>query len=261
MDKKKSSPLHLADAHIHLHSPQLMPTLSRLLPAARVVGVQAWLSCSIDNESWEANKLIATQHQGVLIGYGFHPWYCERDAEAHLGQPPEQEIREHAAAIGEIGLDRHCSVPMELQERVFISQLELARHLQLPVALHSRGPWDRLFALLDRYPVQGIAHNFTGSLEMGQELVRRGFLLSFGGMITRSHIPKIRRTLQGLPRESLLLETDAPDLEPIGSPRPNLPRNLVINARRMAELLETDLDTVQRTTTANFRRLFPGAEL
>jgi TatD DNase family protein len=105
------------------------------------------------------------------------------------------------------------------QEHYFLAQLRLARHHGLPVLLHSRRGVDSVLKCLRsvgdrRSPWHGIAHAFNGSLQQAQAFIDLGFKLGFGGALTYERAKHLRRLAATLPMQSLVLETDAPDMPP-----------------------------------------------
>jgi TatD DNase family protein len=117
-------------------------------------------------------------------------------------------------AVGEIGLDYFLTeLDRQRQQALFEAQLELALAAQLPVILHVRKSHDVVLSTLRRIPVRGgICHAFNGSLQQAQQFIDLGFKLGFGGMLTYERSHKLRRLAQQLPLESIVLETDAPDM-------------------------------------------------
>jgi len=244
------------DSHIHLHSPVFRISLPDLLKRAYAEKIYGFLAACVDKNAWKINKQLAKEHAGVLPCFGIHPYCSENVAAKTIPAELEEDIRNHAVAIGEIGMDKYCGVDMERQKAVFELQLVLAERLRLPVVVHWRANWETAFALLDKFQVTGIFHAFSGSLEIASRLIEKGFYLSFGGSTTYDNAHRIFRTLENIPLQSILLETDAPDMAPSGRYFPNLPENLPVIAHRIAHIRGISIDELQQQTTANFFRLF-----
>jgi TatD DNase family protein len=120
-------------------------------------------------------------------------------------------------AIGEIGLDPEYVIPLEFQERAFREQLRLAVTMGLPVLIHCRRAFQRTLRILQQEGagrVGGIMHAYSGSPEMAREFIRLGFAISISGMVTRDRSLRLRKVVESLPLDDLVLETDAPDLTP-----------------------------------------------
>src|ERR1019366_2440147 len=165
-------------------------------------------------------------------------------------------LQQHqAVAVGEIGLDffiKHYD--QARQEYFFIEQLKLAREFDLPVLLHLRRAQDNVLKHLREHKVRGgIAHAFNGSRQQADEFIKLGFKLGFGGAMTYSRATRLRELAATLPLESIVLETDAPDIPPEFLERglPNEPRYLPVIAQTLAALRGLSLEEVARVTTEN----------
>jgi TatD DNase family protein len=102
-----------------------------------------------------------------------------------------------------------------LQARVLEAQLEMARRHSLPVIIHDREAHGDCFETVLRYPdVTGVFHSYSGSAEMARELCRRGWFLSFSGPLTFKNAERVREAARAVPKDRLLVETDAPYLAP-----------------------------------------------
>jgi TatD DNase family protein len=146
---------------------------------------------------------------------GFHPY--------NVGTADEQETLDKVSravkhprilAVGEIGLDKSITAPMELQMRIFEKQVEIAESANLPVMLHVVRSFNEMvgFMKANQPVVPMIVHGYNGSAQMAEELVKAGFMISFGEAITREH-STIIEALQRVPVEKLFLETDEGDMD------------------------------------------------
>jgi len=165
-------------------------------------------------------------------------------------------------AIGEIGLDHFQSrigspgvheEDLAQQEFFFVEQLKLARKYDLPVLLHIRRANDQVLKNLRRIRVPGgIAHAFNGSLQQAQEYLKLGFKLGFGGAFTYTRATNLRKLAAELPLESIVLETDGPDIPPewIAKQR-NEPAELPRIAATLADLRGIGVEVVATQTTKN----------
>ena len=171
----------------------------------------------------------AARYAGMYAAVGIHPGDCHYLPDARealdglvtmLGTAEDRKRRK-IVALGEIGLDYHFQqygeIPMDRQKEqyFFESQMELAERLDLPVIIHDREAHGDCFETVLRYPnVRGVFHSFSGSAEMAKELTRRGWYISFSGTLTFKNAERVRAAAQAVPRELLLVETDAPYLAP-----------------------------------------------
>lgn len=171
----------------------------------------------------------AARYEGMYAAVGIHPEDCHyiTDENAALDElrailgDRESRKRNKLVALGEIGLDYHYEnygeIPMDKakQARFFEAQMELARELDLPVIIHDREAHGDCFETVLRHPeVRGVFHSYSGSADMARELVRRGWYISFSGTLTFKNANRVREAASAVPRDRLLIETDAPYLAP-----------------------------------------------
>ena len=130
---------------------------------------------------------------------------------------PQRRRDDKIVAIGEAGLDYHWQpVNKELQMTFFEGQMEIARRTGLPVIIHDREAHGDCFETILRYPdVTGVFHCYSGSAEMARELVKRGWYIAFGGVVTFPTAHRVREAVSAVPLSHLLLETDCPYMAPV----------------------------------------------
>ena len=162
-------------------------------------------------------------------------------------------------AVGEIGLDYHYSdTDKEKQAFLFEKQMHLAEKFNLPVVIHDRDAHADVFDMILRHPnVRGILHSFSGSPEMAQELVRRGYYISFSGTLTFTNARKVADCARVLPHDRVLIETDAPYL----APHPlrgtlNDSSNLRYTNEKLAEIWGISEEECAKITAENAKRIF-----
>lgn len=251
----------LADTHVHLNNPQFAADLDAVLERARAAGVERMLCAGYDLESSRQAVDIAARHPGVVAAVGVHPHDARTYDDAVEAQIGGWLGSGQAAAAGEMGLDYYYDhSPPDVQRAVLRRQLRLARRRGVPVILHNRDSDDDMAAILEEEAAGlcGVLHAFTGAprlLEVGRRL---GFYFGIGGFLTFRNHP-LAACVGELPRESLLLETDAPYLAPHPMRgRRNEPAYVVHVACKLAGLLGTTEPEVAAMTTANFARFLGG---
>ena len=259
------------DAHNHLQDERLAPPraeILRSLPGAGVVQMVVNGSCEAD---WPAVLALAKSVPQVIPSFGYHPWYvAERtpDWQANL----VKFLDAVPSAIGEIGLDKWIkNHNLAEQREVFVWQLRLAAERDLPVSIHCLEAWGTLLDVLRENPRPRcgfVLHSFGGPREMIAELARLGAYFSLPGYFAHERKLRQRDTFKHVPRERLLMETDAPDqslpAERVEFPLPdsangkpvNHPANLGAVYRFAAELLEVPLEKLAVQVEENFRRVF-----
>ncbi len=164
----------------------------------------------------------SARYIGMYAAVGVHPSDIDKessltDAIDKLTAMLERKIEHKIVAIGEIGLDYYWEpYDKAAQAAFFEAQLILARQYDLPVIIHDREAHGDVFETILKYPdVRGVFHSYSGSAEMARELVRRGWYISFSGVITFKNAERVRSVAQSVPIDRLLLETDCPYLAPV----------------------------------------------
>lgn len=187
-----------------------------------------------------------------------------REQVATLLRDPHSALAARLIGIGEIGLDFFvpalCESPLKEKQLFFYSeQLKIARDFDLPVLLHVRKSQDQILKYLRRIPVPGgIAHAFNGSEQQARNFIELGFKLGFGGAMTFTRALQLRRLASGLPLNSIVLETDAPDIAPRWChPGINTPGELVQIGHEFANIRGCSIDEAARQTSANVLEVLP----
>jgi TatD DNase family protein len=249
------------DTHCHLDAAEFGDNQPDIVCDAAAAGVNRLIIPSVACNNFEAVRRLCEQYPDCLPAYGIHPMYTD-DATPHDLENLREFLKQHpAAAIGEIGLDFFIQHYNQVrQEYFFAEQLKLARDFDLPVLLHIRRAQDTILKHLRQIKVRGgIAHAFNGSRQQAEEFIKLGFKLGFGGAMTYSRATKLRELAATLPLDSIVLETDAPDIPPDFLERglPNEPKYLPRIAQTLAELRGMSLEEVAKATTANSLSVLP----
>ena len=169
----------------------------------------------------------AAKYRGMVAAIGMHPEDAIFSEQPHeemavlenwIRQGKEALRAQKIVAIGEIGLDYYdhgAPLNKPLQQEIFERQLALAAELSLPVIIHDRDAHGDCFETVLRYPsVRGVFHSYSGSAEMAKELYRRGWMISFSGVVTFKNARRVQEVASTVPLTHLLVETDAPYLAP-----------------------------------------------
>ena len=257
----------LIDTHCHLD--MLKVEIPVILSSAKEAGVEKVITISVDEESQKRVLELTRKWPNVFGTLGVHPHSA---SEYHPGISDqirnafsEQKLRDQnespkLLAIGEAGLDYHYLYsPKEAQMNAFREQLELAEELDLPLVMHTReAEQDTLDILKNLSPSRkGVAHSFTGSLEMAKELVEMGWYLGINGIVTFKNAEDLRQVVLHTPLERLLLETDSPYLSPVPfRGRPNAPERVSVVCTFVAELLGMEENELSKQMTQNAQELF-----
>ena len=236
------------DINVHL---ELMSTpADQVLKDAHAANV-TYIATGTHPEQWHWLE-DRTPH----VAFGLHPHYLT-DQSDWLVTLEDLLHRDKQRAVGEIGLDfRHGMPESERQIRVFENQLSLAHSLNRAVIIHAVKSHHEVIASLKRVRCERfVIHAFTGSRDIAQTYLSLGGYLSAGGLITREPQPRVVSVFQSIPKERILLETDAPDL-PIAGQRSGSPTHLPQIGRALAEVLGSSESALQQLSTQNAQRLF-----
>ncbi len=251
------------DTHCHLDAEEFGDEQAALVQAAHDEGVERLVVPSVARANFGIVRDLCTQHPCCAPAYGIHPMYTDSAMPEDLAALREFLSQPDAVAVGEIGLDFFIQhYDRARQEFFFVEQLKLAREFDLPVLLHIRRAQDIVLKLLRQFYGSGgpstslrtgIAHAFSGSRQQADEFIKLGFKLGFGGAMTYSRATRLRELAATLPLDSIVLETDAPDIPPDFLERglPNEPQYVPHIAQTLAELRGLPLEEIARITTEN----------
>lgn len=254
----------LIDTHCHLDAAEFDLDRDVVHAAALAAGVEQIVVPSVAVDRFNCVKTTVAGYSGCVAAYGIHPLFVTQAKESDLTVLHDWLLREKPVAVGEIGLDFYVPDQDPLrQEFFFVEQLKLAREFNLPVLLHVRRSVDAILKQLRRIKVPGgIAHAFNGSRQQADEFIKLGFKLGFGGSMTYSGSTRIRQLAASLPLESIVLETDGPDMAPAWlAGRRNAPAELIRIAAVLAELRELSPERIAEQTTLNTRAIVPKIDL
>lgn len=207
------------DTHCHLDAAEFNADREAVRSAASAAGVGHIVIPAVERAHWREVIALAHRH-GDSYALGIHPLYTPHAQKADIAALRELllEVQHdpHLVAVGEIGLDFFVpDLDADQQIWFYEQQIKLAREFKLPVILHVRKSSDRLLKTLRALPVVGgIAHAFNGSAQQAQAFIDLGFKLGFGGAVTYDRALKLRELAATLPLESIVVETDAPDIQP-----------------------------------------------
>jgi TatD DNase family protein len=258
------------DAHCHLdiEDEDIFMSVEDSLAKAKAVGITGIVQVGVDVPSsrWAVKtaKEFSQIHATVALHPNEAPVIALEKSESALDEAIA-EIAELAKedvvrAIGETGVDffRTSEEGRAFQEKSFRAHIQIANKLNKPVMVHDRDAHlDALRILDDEKAQQVIFHCFSGDKEFAQELVKRGWYLSFSGTCTFKNAQSLRDALQVTPLENVLVETDAPFLTPMPyRGYPNSSYMIPLTLATMAKEMNVDIRTVADATRTNAEKLF-----
>ena len=248
------------DTHAHYDSNGFNADRHAVLSSLPERGVGLVLDPGCDLASSRAAIALAERYPHVYAAVGIHPEDCAGTDEASYEALRGLCGHEKVVAIGEIGLDYYWKEkpPREFQQQVLRRQLELALELDLPVIIHDREAHGDTLAVIRDYPaLRGVFHCFSGSPEMAEELVKRGWYLGFDGPITYKNARRAPEVAAITPLDRILIETDSPYLSPVPfRGKRNDSTNLPYVVEKLAEWKGVTPAEMERITWENGKRLF-----
>ncbi|MFJ3263560.1 TatD family hydrolase [Pseudomonas sp. NPDC086581] len=256
--------MRLIDTHNHLDCPDFEQDRAAVLQRSRELGVERQVLLGVFRENWEDVWALVETEPDLYAALGLHPIYLAQHRPEHLTALREwlQRLAGHPklCAVGEIGLDYYLEdLDRDGQQTIFEEQLRIAIDFELPVLLHVRRAHAAMIATLKRYrPArQGIIHAFAGSREEAREYLKLGFRLGLGGAPTWPQANRLRKVVPEIPLESIVLETDSPDMAPSMYPGVrNSPEHLPEICAALAELKGVSADELASASTRNAMELF-----
>jgi len=260
------------DSHAHLDGKRFDADRAEVLARAQQAGVTTILAIGNGDGpgtgTLDCAIKLAREQQGIYATVGIHPH------EAALAKQEEFTELERLArdpkviAWGEIGLDYfYDHSPRDVQQRVFLQQMEMARAAELPIVIHCRpsdnseNAWDDLLDLIRQNwataGLGGVLHCFTGTVEHARAALDLGFVISFAGNITYPKAQNIRDAASMVPLDRMFIETDCPYLAPMPHRgKRNEPAYVIETARQIGELHQCSAEEIGRQASQNFLRFF-----
>ena len=248
------------DTHAHYMDERFVEDREALLASLRDAGVGNVVEVGASIQSTKDAVALSRKHDFVYSAVGVHPdgvpEMTDETIEWLKGLTGEPKV----VAIGEIGLDYYYDEPdRELQKKWFIRQLEAAKETKMPVIIHSRDAAAETMELLKEtkaYECGGVIHCYSYSPEMAKEYVEMGFYIGIGGVVTFKNAKKCIRTVEQIPLDRIVLETDCPYM----APEPNRGRrnsslNLPYVAEALAQIKGITAEEVIAVTEENAKRL------
>lgn len=252
--------MELIDTHCHLDFAAFDEDRDTLIDALPTRGVSSVIVPAVSHENWQRVLDLAARHASVFAALGIHPMFLDTAEKSHIDDLTKllEKHRDEVVAIGECGLDMSLD-NIDVQRFYFTEQLKLAQQFDLPVIIHHRKSHHLILPFVKKYlPAKGgVIHAFSGSIEQAKQYIDLGFKLGVGGTITYDRAKKTRETIAEVPLESLVLETDAPDMPIHGRQgKRNSPEYLGEIFTVLTLLREVPGNEIERQLRENSRALF-----
>jgi TatD DNase family protein len=255
----------LVDSHCHLDFPDFQSRLPEVLSAASAAGVGRMVTISTHVARFEVYRAMAEAHENVFCTVGTHPHNAALEPDVPVERLVELANHPRCVAIGEAGLDYHYDKsPRDVQQQVFRAHIAAARETGMPLVIHARNADEDMIRILSEEMRRGrfaaVLHCFSSGETLAQVGVELGLYVSFSGILTFRNSEEIRRIAAAVPRERLLVETDAPYLAPVPyRGKTNEPAFVAHTAHVLGETIGVTDAEIAQITTANFYRLFSKA--
>jgi len=258
------------DSHAHLDGEQFQADREQVIARALEAGVETMVAIGNGDGpgSMDCGIKLAEQYEFIYATVGIHPHEARLATDAAFGELEQLAKRPKVIAWGEIGLDYfYDHSPREMQQQVFVKQMELARAAKLPIVIHCRpsdgsdDAWQDCLALISGHwagsGLGGVLHCFTGTWAHAKRALDQGFMISFAGNITFPKAQQIRDAAKEVPLDRMLIETDCPYLAPVPyRGRRNEPAFVRETARQLGELRGLSTEEMGVQTAKNFYRFF-----
>ncbi len=251
----------LTDTHTHLYSEEFTEDSELIIQRALDSGVSRLFVPSIDSSyTSKMYDLEAKYPENVFLMMGLHPCYVKENYAEELAHVETELNKRKFAAIGEIGIDLFWDKTfLQQQQDVFVRQIQLAKHYQIPINIHCRDAFDEVLEILaqEKSPeLWGIFHCFTGDFNQAKQAIDYGMKLGIGGVATFKN-GKIDQFLNQIDIKNIVLESDAPYLAPVPfRGKRNESSYIKIIAEKLSEIYNLPLEEIAAITTENSKVVF-----
>ena len=257
------------DSHCHFDFPEFDGDRNTVWNACQQQGMTGLMLPGVTPDQWDRAQAMCESTPEWLYSVGVHPHWTGAVGLApgdnsQLFDNMRSQMLPHftspwCRAVGETGLDELIETPRDFLEALLVWHLQMAMEFNKPVILHSVRAHHYLLPILKKYRPErgGVVHAFSGSYEIAKQYWDSGFYLGIGGTISYDRAAKTRAAVQKMPLESLVLETDAPDMPLQGfQGQRNSPQKLLEVAACLAQLRTQPIEFVAHQTSENANRLF-----
>lgn len=252
--------ISLIDTHVHFDNDQYDHDRDAVYDRAIAAGVMQMIIPATTQARWSKIIELSKRYSHIHATAGLHPVFIEQHRDIDLQLLDETLQTGHYIAIGECGLDGFIKeLDYKKQQKFFIAQIELAEQHKLPLIVHARNAVQDVTLAIRSAGINcaGVVHSYNGSLQQAEQLIDLGFLLSFGGAITHARATRLRKLLEELPLDAIMVETDAPDQTgALHAGTRNEPAYLPEVLQSIAKIKNLPPDAIAEASNANACRLF-----
>ncbi len=250
----------LIDTHAHLYLAEFESDRNLMLERAKQAGIDKIFLPAIDSSTHTSLLQMETDFPWCKAMMGVHPCSIKENFQEELAIAQQNWDKRNFVAVGEIGLDFYWDRTFEKEQyEAFRIQIEWALAKNVPIVIHSRQSTLDCVRVLKEYrnkALRGVFHCFSGSLEEAQEIIKLGFYLGIGGVITYKNAG-LGAVIEKIDLTHLVLETDAPYLTPVPHRgKRNESSFIPLIAEKIGEVKGVKLEEVAQITTQNAENLF-----
>ena len=253
----------IVDSHCHLDYPQLYDSLDEVIKRAELNNVKLFLTICTNQKSFNKIQLIVKKYNNVYGTFGIHPHEAKDNSNINSDYIIDlKKKNEKIIGIGETGLDFYYNHSDEKsQKKSFIEHIAAASKLNIPVIVHSRNAEKETYEIIKsemkNSNLKVLLHCFTGTTDFAKKLIDLNCMISLSGIITFKKSNELLKTIDFIPLEYLLVETDSPYLSPAPNRgKSNEPSFIIHTINRLSEIKNIPKKDVITHTTNNFKKLF-----
>ena len=251
----------MIDSHCHLDHEPLISNLGEVIDRSKKIGIDKLLTICTTEISYK-NILEILQFDPMIFGtYGIHPHETSKYNVITKDIIDKVKVNKKIIGVGETGLDFYYNnSEKKNQLKSFVSHIDAALELDIPLIIHSRNADNETFQILNEYKDKNLKilmHCFTGSTEFAKKIMNFNSFFSASGIITFKNSINLQNTFKEIPLNRLLIETDSPFLSPVPMRgKKNEPSFIHFTLKKLSELKNTEVKELDIITSNNFNKLF-----
>lgn len=251
----------IIETHCHLDYLKALP-FEELRAKIKEAGISKVITIGVDPENLDKVMDLAESNEEIYFTQGIHPHDSKDATDLEFNKIKLRSTHSKMVAVGEIGLDYHYNnSPIEIQRKVFETQLQIAVDFDLPVVIHTREADDDTKSILKNFSGKlknkGVIHSFTSSLDLAEFVLAEGFYIGFNGIITFKNAQNVQDVVKITPSERILFETDSPFLTPMPHRgKENAPYYLPFVIKKISELKTIDEEELKTIVYQNSLNCF-----
>ena len=246
----------MIDTHCHLSDDSFLSDINNVVQSAFETGINKIICAGAEPKDIFKISPIIQKFDNIYCTLGIHPEYAIIYTDDDLNQIEQFASNKKMVGIGEIGLDYYHGDEDRLKQiELFEKQIEIAKHVDLPIAIHSRNAeQDTINIVKD---ISGVLHCFTGSFDMAKVFLDKGFYFSASGIITFKNADDLRETFKKIPVDRIVIETDSPYCAPVPFRGKRCePKMIIETASVLAKIKNIPFEKINNILTENTLNLY-----